>query len=304
MTNQQGLLEWAKQGNLEAIASLLTLQMKVEGITVKAGMNNGSLQIMLEANEVPNPEKSVAFVSKELGSLQSEVIYKVNVYGRKTGDDIPAWHQELELEPQTLPNWVDVGNTSSSQPRQIVSHEQQVLENCPQCGKKLPPPLKSTGRQICTSCGWAKKSIKNASKTSSKPSTSSFNIKNMKGVILSFSVESDQGIISGDDGNKYNFSSSNWKDTKEFPRRGLRVDFETEDKKAIEIYSALEEVRTSAEKGIGWRENSSASSTATSNLFVADELQKLLELKEKGVLSYEEFELRIYYISLILQETG
>jgi DNA-directed RNA polymerase subunit M/transcription elongation factor TFIIS len=29
------------------------------------------------------------------------------------------------------------------------------IENCPQCGKKLHPPLKSSGRQVCASCGWS-----------------------------------------------------------------------------------------------------------------------------------------------------
>jgi hypothetical protein len=29
------------------------------------------------------------------------------------------------------------------------------LENCPQCEKKLRHPLKSSGRQVCTSCGWS-----------------------------------------------------------------------------------------------------------------------------------------------------
>ena len=60
----------------------------------------------------------------------------------------------------------------------------------------------------------------------------------MKGVIESFFVELDRGIISADDGNRYNFSSSNWKDTKESPQRGLRVVFKIEEKKAVEIYLA------------------------------------------------------------------
>ena len=30
-------------------------------------------------------------------------------------------------------------------------------ENCPQCDKKLPPPFKSSGRQVCSGCGWTNK---------------------------------------------------------------------------------------------------------------------------------------------------
>jgi uncharacterized membrane protein len=37
-----------------------------------------------------------------------------------------------------------------------------TVENCPQCSSKLSPPLKSSGHQICSSCGWTdKKRIQN-----------------------------------------------------------------------------------------------------------------------------------------------
>jgi uncharacterized Zn finger protein (UPF0148 family) len=29
-----------------------------------------------------------------------------------------------------------------------------TFSNCPQCESKLSPPLKSSGRQVCSSCGW------------------------------------------------------------------------------------------------------------------------------------------------------
>ena len=32
-----------------------------------------------------------------------------------------------------------------------------TYENCPQCEKKLSPPFKSSGRQVCSSCGWTNK---------------------------------------------------------------------------------------------------------------------------------------------------
>jgi hypothetical protein len=36
------------------------------------------------------------------------------------------------------------------------------MENCPKCNAKLAPPLKSSGRQICSACGWAEKKVINA----------------------------------------------------------------------------------------------------------------------------------------------
>lgn len=42
-----------------------------------------------------------------------------------------------------------------------------ILENCPKCEKKLPPPFASSGRQVCSGCGWSNK--KNESKTKLEP---------------------------------------------------------------------------------------------------------------------------------------
>lgn len=36
------------------------------------------------------------------------------------------------------------------------------LENCPKCEKKLPPPFKSSGRQVCSKCAWSSKPVKAA----------------------------------------------------------------------------------------------------------------------------------------------
>ncbi|MDJ0572628.1 MAG: hypothetical protein QNJ53_26800 [Pleurocapsa sp. MO_192.B19] len=39
-----------------------------------------------------------------------------------------------------------------------------TIANCPKCEKKLPPPFPSSGRQVCSACGWSDK--KNESKSS------------------------------------------------------------------------------------------------------------------------------------------
>ena len=46
-----------------------------------------------------------------------------------------------------------------------------TLENCPQCSKQLPPTLKSSGRQVCTSCGWSEQK-NNSRLENSEPSNS------------------------------------------------------------------------------------------------------------------------------------
>lgn len=47
----------------------------------------------------------------------------------------------------------------------------------------------------------------------------------MKGQILDYSVQSNSGVISGDDQNRYHFTGSQWRGQNP-PIRGLKVDFE------------------------------------------------------------------------------
>lgn len=47
----------------------------------------------------------------------------------------------------------------------------------------------------------------------------------MKGSFLDFNIQNNQGLISGDDGHRYVFSGSEWKESIA-PVKGQRVDFE------------------------------------------------------------------------------
>ena len=60
----------------------------------------------------------------------------------------------------------------------------------------------------------------------------------MKGQILDFSVQSGQGTISGNDGNRYSFKGSEWKGNTT-PVRGMSVDFEMDGNQAKGIYVAI-----------------------------------------------------------------
>ena len=57
----------------------------------------------------------------------------------------------------------------------------------------------------------------------------------MKGYILDYTVQTNSGIISGDDNQRYNFRGADWKET-EPPRRGMRVDFDAVGDASTEIY--------------------------------------------------------------------
>lgn len=57
----------------------------------------------------------------------------------------------------------------------------------------------------------------------------------IKGAILDYSIQTGEGIISGDDNNRYKFAGSEWK-ASEAPARGQRVDFNVVGGRAIEVF--------------------------------------------------------------------
>lgn len=57
----------------------------------------------------------------------------------------------------------------------------------------------------------------------------------MKGKLLDFSLGDNQGVIAGDDGNRYTFIGKEWKSSKP-PQAGMKVDFESVERTAQAVY--------------------------------------------------------------------
>lgn len=93
-------MELAKQGDAEAIASLMNRQLQPRCITAKVALKDACLQVMLESDQVPNQQALVAFVRKGITSLGAASIERVKVYGRKTGEEFPDWNEAFEVECQ------------------------------------------------------------------------------------------------------------------------------------------------------------------------------------------------------------
>lgn len=60
----------------------------------------------------------------------------------------------------------------------------------------------------------------------------------MKGTILDYSIRTNEGIITGDDNNRYRFAGSEWK-ASDAPVRGQRTDFDVTEGRATCIYREL-----------------------------------------------------------------
>ncbi|MBW4680115.1 MAG: hypothetical protein KME19_08375 [Microcoleus vaginatus WJT46-NPBG5] len=93
-------VELPDQGNAEAIASLINYLLHDTGITAKAALKDNCLQVMLESNQVPDPDSSLDFIRKMMVEWQIQFVDFIEVYGRKIGDDSPAWAELIVLKPQ------------------------------------------------------------------------------------------------------------------------------------------------------------------------------------------------------------
>lgn len=58
----------------------------------------------------------------------------------------------------------------------------------------------------------------------------------MKGTVLDFSLQNNQGIIAAEDGKRYHFTAQQWKDNLA-PKKGINVDFSAYNAQAHDIYS-------------------------------------------------------------------
>ncbi|MBD0390444.1 MAG: hypothetical protein ICV54_29095 [Nostoc sp. C3-bin3] len=99
-SSQLSVRELAKQGNPKAIATLMNRLLQPNGITAKAALKSGCLQVILESAQVPSPSW-VTVLRRGLLSLGVTSIKQVKVYGRQVGKEIPAWSQEFKLVPPT-----------------------------------------------------------------------------------------------------------------------------------------------------------------------------------------------------------
>lgn len=101
MTQSQ-LLELAKQGDPQAIATLMNQTLQPRGITATTDLHDQRLEVILESAQVPNRQVLATFVQKGLATLGIQTIQSVKILGKQTGDSVPVWEQELDLATPSI----------------------------------------------------------------------------------------------------------------------------------------------------------------------------------------------------------
>lgn len=91
------LVKKAKQGDKEAIASLIKNSLKKEKIA-QYDLNNGCFKIIIEAEETPNQQQSIESVYSTIIKLKTDSITKIIIYGQKVGESFPEWNHEIVID--------------------------------------------------------------------------------------------------------------------------------------------------------------------------------------------------------------
>ena len=102
---QPSLLEFAKQGNVKVLASLMNSLLKAHGMMADLSKEDDCLQILIESDRrslteefrTPNRTALVSMIQKWLITIGVENISKVQVSWQRTGQDCPTWTEEFEL---------------------------------------------------------------------------------------------------------------------------------------------------------------------------------------------------------------
>ena len=93
---QTNLIQLAKQGDAKAIADIITYLMQSQGVTAKAALKEGVLELIVEASQVPDQQQSVAQIYKIIHQLQLIILKKIRIYGKKAGTLSLGWYEEIE----------------------------------------------------------------------------------------------------------------------------------------------------------------------------------------------------------------
>ena len=114
MTQQLNLLDQAKQGDVEAIATLINKQLQPKGITVRTNLTQGCLTVIAESSDAPEQASLVDFIRKGIINLKVEAIKRVIVQGRITGKTSSVWRESFDMQSATTPATKQPALTSSS----------------------------------------------------------------------------------------------------------------------------------------------------------------------------------------------
>lgn len=93
----QQVLELAKQGDPDAIASILNRALGARGVKARVSVERDILQVELESDPLPDRQKLVPPLEKAFVGLAPRSLRGVTFYGLLTGSGVPTWVRSIEF---------------------------------------------------------------------------------------------------------------------------------------------------------------------------------------------------------------
>ena len=90
-------VELAKQGEPQAIATLINVTLEPKGVTATAAIEDDCLYVFLRSARVLNAKALVAFLQRGILRLEVPSIERVQVYGQRFEDDQPLWVETFAI---------------------------------------------------------------------------------------------------------------------------------------------------------------------------------------------------------------
>lgn len=131
---QPTVLELAKQGDPQAIATLMNRTLHTQGMNARVARQGERLLIMTEADTVPNRMVMTNFVRNGINGLQLSAIRYVRILGKQSSASDPAWVQELELPGVSVP--------------ESVTPEDEYDEEISAIRPLAPPPIETVNPRL------------------------------------------------------------------------------------------------------------------------------------------------------------
>ena len=102
---QNPLVEQAKQGNVNAIASLMNRLLKSQGMLANVERDGDRLEILIESDlrslddevRIPKRQVLVRMIKKWFVTLEVKTVSAIKISWQQTGSHEPAWTEEIHL---------------------------------------------------------------------------------------------------------------------------------------------------------------------------------------------------------------
>ncbi len=146
---QANLLERAKQGDPESIATLINMTLQPKGITATAQLTHHCLHVFLTSERILNQATMASFVLRGLQGLDVTSIQTARIYGQKLGDSAPVWVEEIvvnrpqEHSPIQAPSSQRINHSGHPSTLKLANFSQRLTDL-----KSHLPVLEEVAKQV------------------------------------------------------------------------------------------------------------------------------------------------------------